>query len=113
MILNDEYMQEFSPSVSYDCGDAVSFRHKKCGQESEETVSVLELLQWAEKHRYTCPEIEVESITVGGFEDGKWVRVTLLKDGRTRVEVVSGVPGSINIEQEISRKLSVFKEGNS
>lgn len=105
MILNEEYLKEFSPSVSFDCGDAVSFRHKKCGQESEETVSVLELLQWAEKHRYTCPEIEVDHITVGGFEDGKFVMVTLTKGGRTRVEVRSNLNDGLQVEQEVSRKL--------
>jgi hypothetical protein len=103
MILNDEYMKEFRHDMNV---SGIFIEHMKCGEKSDLVeLNLLLSNQWAEKHRYTCPEIEVDHITVGGFEDGRFVMVTLTKDGRTRVEVRKNLESGLEVEQEISRKL--------
>lgn len=99
MILNDEFMKEFNPTATFD--HDIVLHHEKCGEESEPNLNLLGILEWADKHRYTCPEIAVESITVGSLEDGQYAVVTMLKDGRTQVDVHNGS----RVVRTISRKL--------
>lgn len=105
MILNDEYMREFTQIATFD--HDVVLRHEKCGEESEPNLNLLGIVQWAEKHRYSCPEIEVESITVGGLKAGQHAVVTLLADGRIQVDVIKGS----EIVKSVSRKLLVSRSG--
>lgn len=107
MILSDEYLNEFTIDLAYNFApgsDGVVAKHDKCGQQSPEDMKLLGIVQWAEKHKYQCPAIPVESIVAGLGE--QTVHVFLDKDGNTTVETRKGN----KVVESVTRKLIQPKE---
>lgn len=86
MILSDEYLKEFTQDV--DGNNEVYAVHEKCNEASPSNLNLFGVVQWAEKHKHSCPEYEVGNITASLGD--QHVTVALDQLGRTVVQTWKG-----------------------